>query len=444
MSKIRSSISEKWQIDRKDLAPTLTSPNFVDGDLSFIFQILISQNIRKTISFNLFLYSSTKQKITIVSTLIIEHPKGPIYSKPIYMTGICTDKSNSIDVKTNITLGELTNGGFFDENGVLKISINVSTVEQVLLNNEFFNTIPSVNDIMKALFTEHNLTTTCNLSSNDISWICAASSKIMLSQPIFLKLKIPLIIVGDIIGEFTDLIRIFKLYGFPGSANYLFLGNYIGIGLDNVDTLLLLLTFKILYPENLFLLRGNNETDNPLYSTSLKDECLRKKCSFSSFVSVFDSMPIAAVVGEKIFCVHSGISPSIQNITLDNRPEPIPSSGLIFDLLRSDTSSSISHYAIDQRDQSTIFGSKALQEFLDKNNYELVVRGHRCSSEGFSFPFGKETLISLFSASGAFGNNNGSVMIISEKMEYTFFTHNPLTKEEIDNFFRHDIISSII
>lgn len=444
MSKIKCSISDIWQISKKELAPTVTSPNFVNGNFSFFIQLSIAQNIRKTISINLYLCTVKKQKITIVSTLILEHPRGPLYSTPIYMTGLCTDKSNSIEVKTSMTLNKLIEDGFFDAKDILNIQVNISTVERIILKNEYFRTIPNINETIAALLTEHKLTTTCNLSCNDINWICATSSSVMLEQPIYLKLKMPLIIVGDIVGQYTDLIRIFRQYGFPGVANYLFLGNYIGVGPDGVDTLLLLLTFKILYPENIFLLRGNHETNNPLFSTSFKEECTRKKCPYSSFVSVFDSMPIAAVVCEKIFCVHSGISSSIKDLSIDNRPEPIPSSGTIFDLLRSDTSTDISHYAIDQRDRTTLFGIKALQEFMESNNFELVVRGHQCSSEGFSFPFGKQTFVSLYSASGAFGNNNGAVMIIGEEMEYSFFTHSPLTKEENDKFFQYDYTSDIL
>lgn len=100
------------------------------------------------------------------------------------------------------------------------------------------------------------------LKNAEITAICHAAREVFLSQPALVELSPPVKIVGDVHGQYTDLIRMFEMCGFPPNANYLFLGDYVDRGKQSLETILLLLCYKLKFPENFFLLRGNHESAN--------------------------------------------------------------------------------------------------------------------------------------------------------------------------------------
>ena len=102
--------------------------------------------------------------------------------------------------------------------------------------------------------------TCANLLESEIILLCNRVRPILMNQPMLLELEAPLKICGDVHGQYTDLLRLFEYGGFPPVSNYLFLGDYVDRGKQSLETICLLLAYKIQYPENFFILRGNHES----------------------------------------------------------------------------------------------------------------------------------------------------------------------------------------
>jgi serine/threonine-protein phosphatase PP1 catalytic subunit len=246
------------------------------------------------------------------------------------------------------------------------------------------------------------ITKTVCLKNAEIFAICSAAREVFLNQPALLELAPPVKIVGDIHGQYTDLIRMFEMCGFPPNSNYLFLGDYVDRGKQSLETILLLLCYKLKFPENFFMLRGNHECANVTRVYGFYDEC-KRRCNikvWKAFVDTFNTLPIAAIVAQKIFCVHGGLSPSLSHmddIRQIARPTDVPDYGLLNDLLWSDPADMENDWESNERGVSYCFGKKVIMEFLQRHDFDLVCRAHMVVEDGYEF-FNDRILVTVFSA----------------------------------------------
>ncbi|WPK25504.1 hypothetical protein PUMCH_002821 [Australozyma saopauloensis] len=274
------------------------------------------------------------------------------------------------------------------------------------------------------------------LTPQEIKSILARARAIFMEQPTLLQLAPPVKIVGDIHGQYHDLIRIFNSCGYPPQTNYLFLGDYVDRGYKSLESILLLLCYKIKYPENFFMLRGNHESANITKIYGFYDECKRRLPAITgshrmwkNFIDVFNTLPIAATINDKIFCIHGGLSPeltSLKQIQQIQRPTDIPDKGLLADLLWSDPDPSVRVFSPhvwpkNDRGVSYCFGKKHVDYFLEKFNMDLIVRGHMVVEDGYQF-FNKRKLVTVFLAPNYCGefNNYGAVMSVDRSLCCSF------------------------
>lgn len=275
-------------------------------------------------------------------------------------------------------------------------------------------------------------TKTVCLKNAEIVTICAKARELLLEQPPLIEIDAPVKIVGDIHGQYTDLIRMFEMCGFPPNSNFLFLGDYVDRGKQSLETILLLLCYKIKYPENFFLLRGNHECANVTRVYGFYDECKRRANVkiWKNFIDTFNCLPIAAIVAGKIFCVHGGLSPALMHMDdIRNiiRPTDVPDFGLLNDLLWSDPAKQTKEWENSERGVSYSFGKKVITDFLARHDFDLVCRAHMVVEDGYEF-FEDRILVTVFSAPNYCGefDNYGAVMSVSIELLCSFELIKPL------------------
>ena len=265
-----------------------------------------------------------------------------------------------------------------------------------------------------------------NLSENEIKFLISKSKEIFMNQPTFLELESPISVCGDTHGQYPDLLKLFEAGGFPPEANYLFLGDYVDRGKYLLETICLLLAYKIKYEENFFLLRGNHECASINRIYGFYDECKKRYNLkiWKAFIDVFNCLPIAASIDDKILLMHGGLSPELKNVEQLKkimRPTDVPEEGLLCDLLWSDPDANCDGWGPNDRGVSVVFNQNVLKKFLEKNDLDLICRAHQVVEEGYEF-FGDRELVTVFSAPNYCGefDNAGAMMVIDENLMCSF------------------------
>ncbi|KAL6051716.1 Serine/threonine-protein phosphatase 4 catalytic subunit [Balamuthia mandrillaris] len=240
------------------------------------------------------------------------------------------------------------------------------------------------------------------IKEQEVKALCAKAREILIEESNVQRVDAPVTICGDIHGQFYDLKELFKIGGDCPQKNYLFLGDFVDRGFYSVETFLLLLALKVRYPDRITLIRGNHESRQITQVYGFYDECLRKYGSVNVWkycTEIFDYLSLSAMIDDRIFCVHGGLSPSITTLdqirTIDRKQE-VPHEGAMCDLLWSDPED-IDGWGLSPRGAGYLFGGDVVAQFSATNNVDLICRAHQLVMEGYKHMF-NETLVTVWSA----------------------------------------------
>ena len=237
-------------------------------------------------------------------------------------------------------------------------------------------------------------------------------------------------VCGDTHGQYYDLLNIFKLQGWPSESNpYLFNGDFVDRGSFSVEVVLLLLTFKLLYPNHLHMTRGNHETLNMNRIYGFEGEVKAKYSAqmFQLFLEVFQCLPICYVLGGHTIVLHGGLF-SRDDVTLadlrkiERFREP-PDEGLMSEAMWSDPQP-LPGRSPSKRGVGLSFGPDVTEDFLKRNGLKRVVRSHEVKDEGYEVEADGK-LITVFSAPNYCDQmgNKGAMLHIDHAGDYTVTTY---------------------
>jgi len=305
--------------------------------------------------------------------------------------------------------------------------------------------LPNVGLLRKHLMREGKL------SCGAVKLLLQRSGDMLRKLPNVARIKAPVVICGDLHGQFYDMLTIFDLAGHPSTGTkYLFLGDYVDRGFFSSEIVLYLCALMLCHPDNVVLLRGNHETKLMCEFMTFRDECMHKYNSevYDAFQEFFQTLQIAAVVSGTpngdCLCVHGGIGPELKTLAdfdaIDRFCE-IPKKSPFWDVVWADPLPEIDSGDMDFesddkwaattflpnsfRHSSCLYGLKATRKFLKHNKLCTIIRGHQVQQDGYFEHFSRTEhafaiapVLTVFSAPNycdQYGNRGAFIQVQSDR-----------------------------
>lgn len=246
---------------------------------------------------------------------------------------------------------------------------------------------------------------------------------------LMLDLQEPLHVVGDLCGQYHDLLRIFDFFGHPPRKRYLFLGNYCDIGSQPLELIALLFVYKLRYPNCIYMLRGNHDCEFLTRNYGFLTRCCKRysKRIWSAVINAFKHLPAVAIVEDSVFCVHSGLPSCLGQqdiVTRDQllmyisdrirRPNSLVTNPVFTQLTWSEPMVDVTGMRTNPVGLGHTFGEDIIERFCEQFGFDVIIRSHDMIQAGYEF-MANQKLLTIFSAANMYGYfaNEGSCVLLS-------------------------------
>jgi len=267
--------------------------------------------------------------------------------------------------------------------------------------------------------------------------ICKENGRIgnfnILGRLIELKPQGEALVVGDLHGDLESLIDVLKGSNFTQKmsqnrdAVLIFLGDYGDRGEYSTEVYYTVLKLKLLFPEQVVLMRGNHEGPEDLMASphDLPMEFQTKfgekwTSAYAKIRELFSCLYNAVLVKERYLMIHGGLPPQAETIEdLAYAHATHPQQRFLEDMLWSDPSEQVKELCASPRGAGKLFGERITVEVLRRFDVKILIRGHEPCEDGFRIDHSGKVL-TLFSRKGApYFNTHGAYLDVdlSQKFE---------------------------
>ncbi|VEU22886.1 DEKNAAC103986 [Brettanomyces naardenensis] len=231
-------------------------------------------------------------------------------------------------------------------------------------------------------------------------------------------------VCGDTHGQFYDVLRIFETFGKVSKDHtYLFNGDFVDRGSWSCEVAFLIYSLKLLYPNNLYVDRGNHEADDMNQVYGFQDEVKAKYTErlFKCFSESFNSLPYSTLIGQEYLVLHGGLF-SNDDVTLDDirgidrhKNRQPPKEGIQMEMLWTDPQPENGR-APSKRGIGLQFGPDVTKKFCDKNHLRKVIRSHEVRDGGYEIEHDGR-LVTVFSAPNYCDSQNNLGAVVELTLE---------------------------